>query len=134
MIPNYLSQLPEFLAVFAMGALLQALYWSVYTAITPQRELDLIWSGNVAAAVMMGGAMLGYAIPLLAAMASSRELMGLAQWGAVALVVQLAAYLILRVLHRDLTRAIEEGRLSVAIWAATMSVVAGLINAGAILA
>lgn len=132
--PNYLSNLPEFAAFFAVGLLLLATFWALYTLATPHRELELIRAGSVSAAVMLAGAMLGFAIPVAVAMASSEDFMQLAQWGAVALVVQFAAYLALRLLHRGLHEAIEQDRLSVAVWAATMSLCAGIINAGAQLA
>lgn len=132
--PNYLSNLPEFAAFFAVGLLLLAVFWALYTLATPHSELELIRAGSVSAAVMLAGAMLGFAIPVAVAMARSEDLMQLAQWGGIALVVQFAAYLALRLLHRDLHEAIAQDRLSVAVWAATLSLCAGIINAGAQLA
>lgn len=131
MMPNYLSTLPAFLAFFAMGILLLGVFWSLYTLATPHDEMALIRSGNVSAAVMKAGAMLGFALPVAVAMGKSESVMQLAQWGGVALLVQFGTYLVLRLMHRDLHGAIERNELSVAIWAATMSLSAGMVNAGA---
>lgn len=132
MMPNYLSTLPAFAAFFAMGMLLLGVFWALYTLVTPHRELELIRAGSVSAAVMLAGTMLGFAIPVAVAMARSEDVMQLAQWGAIALFVQFGVYLALRLLHRDLHVAIEQDRLSVALWAATLSLCAGIINAGAL--
>ena len=132
MMSNYLSHLPQFAAFLAIGLLLLAVFWSFYTFATPHRELELIRAGNVSAAVMLAGAMLGFALPVAVAAARSEHVMQLAQWGGIALMVQLGVYLALRLLHRDLHAAIEQDRLSVAVWAATLSLCAGIINAGAL--
>ena len=132
--PNYLSNLPEFAAFFATGLLLLATFWALYTLITPHSELALIRAGSLSAAVMLAGSMLGFAIPVTVAMARSEDVMQLAQWGGIALIVQFGVYLVLRLSHRDLHEAIEQDRLSVAFWAATLSLCAGIVNAGAQLA
>ena len=129
---NYLSTLPAFAAFFAMGILLLAAFFALYTLVTPHSELELIRAGSVSAALMLAGSMLGFAIPVAVAMARSENVMQLAQWGGIALIVQFAAYLVLRLTHRQLHEAIEQDRLSVALWSATLSLCAGIINAGAL--
>ncbi len=134
MIPNYLTELPQFLALLGMGVLLLGVFYSLYTFLTPHSELALIFEGNTAAAIMLAGAMLGFALPVAVSLAHSSSVMALAQWGASAMVVQLAAYAALRLLHRGLHTAIEQNRVSIALWAATMSLALGMLNAGAQLA
>ena len=129
---NYLSTLPAFAAFFAMGILLLAAFFALYTLVTPHSELELIRAGSVSAALMLAGSMLGFAIPVAVAMARSENVMQLAQWGGIALIVQFAAYFVLRLTHRQLHEAIEQDRLSVALWSATLSLCAGIINAGAL--
>lgn len=131
MIANYLATLPQFALLFTAGLLLLAAFWALYTLVTPHDELALIRAGNVSAALMLAGAMLGYVLPLGVAMGRSADLAQLAQWGGVALLVQFGAYLAVRLLQRDLHDAILQDRVSVALWAATMSVCAGVLNAGA---
>lgn len=134
MMSNYLSTMPHFASFFGVGILLLALFWTLYTFATPHDDLALIRAGNVSAAIMLAGAMLGFALPVGVALAKSADLMQLAQWGSVALLVQIAAYVLLRLMHRGLHQAIEQDQLSVAVWAATMSLSAGIVNAGALLA
>lgn len=134
MMPNYLSGLPHFMAFLGMGLLLLTVFWSLYTLLTPYNELELIKAGNTSAALILAGAVLGFALPVGVAMSKSDTVMQLAQWGGVALIVQLAVYLLLRVVHRELHHAIEQDRIAVALWAATLSLSAGIVNAGAQLA
>ena len=46
----------------------------LYQAVTPHRERELIAAGNTAAAITLGGAVLGYAIPLAAALTQTVNL------------------------------------------------------------
>ncbi len=134
MMPNYLAELPHFFAFLGMGLLQLTVFWSLYTLVTPYNELDLIKAGNVSAAIILAGAMLGFAVPIGVAMKKSETVMELAQWGVVALLVQFVVYLVLRLAHRDLHHAIEQDRISVAVWGASLSLAAGIVNAGAQLA
>jgi len=134
MMPNYLAELPHFFAFLGMGLLSLTVFWSLYTLVTPYDELALIKAGNLSAAIILAGAVIGFAIPIGVAMSKSETVMELAQWGAVALLVQMLAYLVLRLVHRDLHHAIEQNRVSVALWGATLSLAAGIVNAGAQLA
>lgn len=132
--PNYLAELPHFFAFLGMGLLLLTVFWALYTLVTPYDELDLIRAGNVSAAIILAGAIIGFALPIGVALHKSETVLELAQWGVVALAVQFLVYLLLRLIHRDLHHAIEQDRIAVAVWGATMSLSAGIINAGAQLA
>jgi putative membrane protein len=50
-------------------------------------------------------------------------------WGVAALIVQAVAYLLARMVFRDLASAIERGEVSAGILVAAMSVSAGILNA-----
>ena len=52
--------LPNFVAYFGASVLLLAAFLALYTLITPIREWQLIRQGNVAAAVSLVGAMIGF--------------------------------------------------------------------------
>ncbi len=62
-----LAGLPAFLAYFAVALVLTALYLATYLTATAHREIALVREGNLAAALALGGSLLGYAIPLSAA-------------------------------------------------------------------
>ena len=62
-----ISGLPAFLAYFAVSLGLTALYLVTYLTATAHREIALVREGNLAAALALGGSLLGYPIPLSAA-------------------------------------------------------------------
>lgn len=126
---QYLSTLPNFIAWLATGIALTIAFAAAYMLITPQREMTLIREGNVSAAISFGGALLGFVLPLASAISHGVDIRDLITWGIVALVVQLLAYGFLRIVIRELPRAIEENRISVALFSAIVSVCSGLLNA-----
>ncbi len=101
----------------------------LYMAVTPHREVTLIKAGNAAAAVSLGGAVLGFTLPLASAIAHSVSLLDMAVWSAVALGVQLALFLLATVVLRALSRHIEDGNLAAGITLAAASITIGLLNA-----
>jgi putative membrane protein len=73
--------------------------------------------------------MLGFALPLAAAIAHAASLVDMVLWAAVALLVQLGAFAALHLLRRDVSAALERGDMAEAIVWAAGSVVLGLLNA-----
>jgi hypothetical protein len=68
---NTLSTFPNFAAYFAVGGALTALFVALYSNMTPHREIALIRAGNVAAAIALTGALVGFVIPLASVVAHS---------------------------------------------------------------
>jgi len=128
---EYLSTLPNFLMYLGLSVLLLGVFMGLYLVITPQHELRLIHQGNISASIVLTGTLLGFALPVASAMAHSVALLDLALWGAVAGIVQLLTYLILRMLIPDLRQQIEADRVSVAILLAGLTLCMGLLNAAA---
>lgn len=128
---DYLATLPAFLQSWLIGLGQALLFVLVYIAVTPHREIRLIRAGNLAAALCLCGALVGFVLPVASAIAHSVNRVDQAIWGGVALATQLIVYLLLRVLIRDLTAQIEADRPAIGVLAATVSVCAGLINAAA---
>lgn len=126
---QYLSTLPNFIAWLLTGVALTIAFAAAYMLITPQREMTLIREGNVSAAISLGGALLGFVLPIASAISHGIDIRDLITWGIVALVVQLLAYASLRMMIRELPRAIEENKVSIAVFSATISICAGLLNA-----
>jgi putative membrane protein len=124
-----LAGLPAFAAYFGLALALLAVFVLVYVQVTPQREFALIRANNHAAAIAFGGALLGFCLPLHAAISNSISLIDCAIWGAVALVVQIAVFVVLRLLIRDLPQRIESGQAATATLAAVVSIGVGLLNA-----
>jgi len=126
-----LFTLPAFVAYLALGILYFFAFVVTYIWITPQREMALIRDGNLAAAISLGGAAIGFVQPLASAIAHSVNLVDLAVWGLVAWVVQLLTHFALRLVVRDLRGQIENDVRSVALFVAVVAVCVGAINAAA---
>ena len=115
--------------VVALAAIV--LFVAIYTAITPYWEIRLIRQGNTAAAISLGGAILGYTCPLAQAVAQSGSLADMLLWSGVALVAQLVAYGATRLVLPQLSAHVNEGKIAPAAFLATLSVAIGILNAAA---
>jgi putative membrane protein len=83
-----LQGLDDFLAYFVAALAAEAVFVLVYMRATPHHEMNLIKAGNVAAAVSLGGAVLGFTLPLASAVANSVSLLDMGVWAVIALIVQ----------------------------------------------
>jgi putative membrane protein len=124
-----LAGLPPFLAYFAVSIVLVFLFVRIYTWITPHDELALIRANNSAAALAFGGALIGFALPLSSAITNSLSLLDCAIWGAVALVVQVLTFVVLRMTLKQLPERIHQGEIATGIFAAAAAIAVGIINA-----
>lgn len=118
-----------FLLYFGVALVFEAVFVALYMAVTPHHEGTLIEQGNTAAAISLGGAVLGFTLPLGSAIVHSVSLLDMAIWSAVALLVQLAVYLLVNFLLRGVSRRIEEGNVAAATILAVASLAIGMINA-----
>ena len=116
---------------FVISLAVVALFVAIYTAVTPYREIRLIREGNTAAAISLGGAVLGYSVPLATAVEQSGSLVDMLIWSAVALVAQLVAYLATRLILPRLAADVNEGKVASAVFLAALSIAVGLLNAAA---
>ncbi len=132
MLADILKDLPNFLAYFGASLVLTAVFLFVYLWVTPHNEMTLIRGGNSAAAISLAGASIGFLLPLASVITHSRGVRDMAIWGIVALIMQIAGFFVVRVLVPGLPKHIEDGKLSIAILAATISLGIGIINAACI--
>ncbi|MBC7561780.1 MAG: DUF350 domain-containing protein [Gemmatimonadaceae bacterium] len=107
---------------------------AIYVMMTPHHEFRLIRQGNAAAAISLGGAILGYTLPLAKAVAQSESIMDMLLWSGVALVAQLVAYGTTRLLLPQLSAHVDEGKTASAIFLAAIAVAIGLLNSAAMTA
>ena len=124
-----LSGLPNFVVYLGSAGLLIALFLTLYLYVTPYRELELIRKGNNAAAISLGGTLIGMCLALASAISHSAGLLDMLIWGLVALLVQLVVYRLVCWLMPDLNLAIHSGRVAPGILLGACSVAAGIINA-----
>jgi putative membrane protein len=120
-----LNGMISFIEYLGTSSALLALFVYIYARATPYKEFALIAHDNIAVAITFAGAVLGFTIPLVAAIYYTRSLMEMMVWAAITCLVQLAVLLALR----GQAKRIEEGHVSSAIMAATFSVAIGLLNA-----
>jgi len=117
------------LAFLAAGGF-TLVFKAIYQWITPHNEGALIRAGNAAASVALGGALLGYVLPLASALAHTASLPEFVAWAALAGVIQIATFWIVRRLALpDLSARIEKGEMSAALYVLFISLVVGVLNA-----
>jgi putative membrane protein len=127
-----ISSLPAFAGYFATAVGLLAVFLVLYVFVTPYDELALIREGNVAAAISLAGAVVGYALPIAVSVASSHNIAMMIGWGVVACVVQLMAYIVARLALPQINLNIPQGKLASGIFLASLSLGIGILNAGCI--
>lgn len=126
---HFLATLPNFLAYLGAAVVLLTAFIAIYLFITPYDEIKLIRQNNVAAAISLSGAVLGFAMPIANVIAHSDTLLDLAVWGLIAGLVQLAAWGVARVALPTLKEDIAANRVAPAVFVAALSLTVGLINA-----
>ena len=104
----------------------------VYIMLTPHKEVALVREGNVAAAVSLGGILLGLAIPLAASLKASTNLIDLLLWGVATLVVQLLISRLTDLVLHGLPRRIQDGEVAAATLLAAVKIATGLILGAAV--
>jgi putative membrane protein len=126
---HFLATLPNFLAYLGTAIILLVIFVAIYLYVTPYDEIALIRANNLAAAISLSGALLGFALPIANVIAHSDTLLDLAVWGVIAGVVQLLAWGVARVALPHLEQDIAAGRVAPATFVAALSVTVGLLNA-----
>ncbi len=124
-----LSGIVAFLQYFGAGIVLLVVFIVVYGLITPYREFGLIKEGKTAPAISFGGAILGYVFPMYNAIAHSVNLLDMIIWATIALVVQIAVFLVLRVVFHSIIKDIADDKTGPAIFVAFVSIAIGILNA-----
>jgi putative membrane protein len=124
-----IANIADFFVYLASALLLLGGFIGLYTLILPMREWVWIKQGNVAASVVLSGAILGFSLPLAEAIRQTNTFPRMIVWSAIALAVQLAGFGLMRLLRRDAVAAIERGDMAEAVLLAAGSVALGVINA-----
>lgn len=126
---GYFGGLPHFILYFVVAAALLTIFVIVYMRLTAHDEIRLIREGNVAAAVALGGSLIGFVLPLSKAVAQAVSIPDMLVWGIAAFVVQLLAYLVCRFMVPDLSAKVAAGQIAAGVMVASVSLGAGLLNA-----
>ena len=117
------------LAFLAAGGFL-LIFKAIYQVATPHNEGKLIRAGNTAAAIALGGALLGYVIPLASALTQTGSLLEFVAWAALAGLIQITAIaLVRRLVMPDISARIERGEVAASLYLLSISVSVGVLNA-----
>ncbi|MFL1564109.1 DUF350 domain-containing protein [Pseudomonas sp. O64] len=111
------------------AAIIFALFQFIYTRVTPHKEFELIRAGNVSAAVALGGAIIGFAIPASNVIAYSISILDFVVWAVIAALVQLLAFLVTSLVLKSTSERIKNGELAAGIYVAAVAISVGMLNA-----
>jgi len=119
----------DFLIYLGVSLALLYLYVWIYIRVTPWAEMALIRAGNMAASFSLSGAILGFIVPLAAAIKYSVNLVDMVIWGVIALVVQIVAFIVVKMLVPSVSKDIEAGNGAQGFFLGVTSLAVGLLNA-----
>lgn len=120
-----IQALISFWMYLVTAAALLGAFVCLYEKFTPYREFDLIRENNVAAAIVLGGAMLVFTFPLLSSIYFTQSIPEMALWAGITGIVQFSVFTV----KRKWAKLVEEGKVAPAIFVASSSVCVGLVNA-----
>ena len=110
----FASGFPIALLHIAVSVLMLLAAAAIYIVLTPHKEVSLVRDGNVAAAVDLGGALVGLAIPLAFSLKGSTSLFDVALWGVATVAIQLLVYRLVDLVLHDLPKRIKDGEMAAA--------------------
>ena len=119
----------DFLVYLAVALVLLAVFIALYVRVTPYREFALIREGNMAASFSLSGSILGFVIPLSSAVQHSVSLVDMAIWGLIAMLVQIAAFVAVKLMLPSITQDIPANKGAQGFFLGCMSLAVGVLNA-----
>jgi putative membrane protein len=119
----------DFLVYLAVSLAFLAVFVAIYLRVTPYREIALIREGNMAASFSLSGAILGFVVPLASAVQHSVSLVDMAIWGVVAMAVQIAAFVVAKMLIPSIAVDIPANKGAQGFFLGSLSLAVGLLNA-----
>jgi putative membrane protein len=119
----------DFLVYLGVSLAYLALFVALYIRVTPYREMQLIREGNMAASFSLSGAILGFIVPLASAIQHSVSLVDMAIWGLIAMAVQIAAFVVVKICIPSITRDIPDNKGAQGFFLGSLSLGVGLLNA-----
>lgn len=124
-----LTQYFLYLKYMLGGILMLVLFAAVYIRITPARELHLIRNGNLACALSLGGALVGFCAALASSIAHSLSFFDFIVWGLAAAVIQIGVYFAAARLIPNAAVELENNNVAVGAFLCALSLSIGLLNA-----
>lgn len=106
--PTTLAHLGVTLALLAAGA-------TLYVLLTPWKEIALVRQGNTAAALALGGVLVGLAAPLAVSLSVSTSIKDILVWGVATVVLQLLVFRLVDMILHGLAQRIRDGQIAAAV-------------------
>lgn len=122
----------NYLIHLILAATLLIAFFIIYTRVTPYNEVLLIRQGNQAAALSLGGALLGFSATIASSLMHTADYQQFFAWAFGAMVVQLLAYLVTTRLLRMSKDQIESNNSAFGGLLGAISLSIGAINAACI--
>lgn len=114
------------------AAALVLAFFVVYTRITPYDEVALVRAGNGAAALSLGGSLIGFSATIASSLVHTAGYYEFAGWAFGALLVQLAVWVVATRLLRMSRDQIEANNCAFGGLLGAISLSIGIVNAGCI--
>ncbi|MDE5414459.1 DUF350 domain-containing protein [Alkalihalobacterium chitinilyticum] len=131
----YLQTFDHFLIYLAASLVLFLIGTYIFKLITPYSERALIKEGNIAVSLKLLGKMAGLVVVLQSAIRSSINLVDLAIWAIIAIIVQIVLHLVIEYVftrNTNLAKEVEKGNVAVGLFLGGVSILVGMIVAAAI--
>ena len=122
----------NYLIHLLLAAALLIAFFIIYTRVTPYNEVLLIRQGNQAAALSLGGALLGFSATIASSLMHTADYQQFFAWAFGAMVVQLLAYVVTTRLLRMSKDQIESNNSAFGGLLGAISLSIGAINAACI--
>lgn len=122
----------NYLIHLILAAALLIAFFIIYTRVTPYNEVLLIRQGNQAAALSLGGALLGFSATIASSLMHTADYQQFFAWAFGAMVVQLLVYLVTTRLLRMSKDQIESNNSAFGGLLGAIALSIGAINAACI--
>ena len=122
----------NYLIYLLLAGVMLVFFFVVYTRVTPYNEVLLIRQGNSAAALSLGGAILGFSLTIASSIIHTSRLTEFVAWGFGALVVQLLAHVVTTKFMLISKEHIESGNVAFGGILGAIALSVGAINAACI--
>jgi putative membrane protein len=115
-----------------LAALLLIMFFAIYTRITPYDEVLLIRQGNAAAALSLGGSLIGFSLTIASSLVHTANYEQFFLWAFGAMAVQVLAYFVTSHMLKMSRDHIENGNVAYGGLLGAISISIGAINAACI--
>ncbi|WP_066154722.1 DUF350 domain-containing protein [Halalkalibacter krulwichiae] len=131
----YLQTFDHFIIYLAVSLVLFLIGTYLFKLLTPYSEREQIRNGNVAVSLKLLGKMAGLVVVLQSAIRHSINLVDLAIWAFIAIIVQVVLHLVVEYVftrNTSLAKEVEKGNVAVGLFLGGISVLVGMIVAATI--